>query len=534
VNPKKTGTVVGARILENSVNYYWRELKVKEEMEGELMDAVLAGNGWHKCGIGYKTIGSGETLKIEQENLYSNRISWRDMIWNIGSMNPPRDCIWMAQRIIRPTYMVKNKYGAKAAGLKGGPHPSVEDKRYKDLIYKDDLNYSVVYEIWDAEERQILTMADGYDKWLKPPMEWEEYMDEFPFNRLYFSLVPDEPWAMPDILPWEPQILESIKLLAMLLNHVKRWNRMLLGRKGAVDKSNLDKMMRGVDGAYIEVNTASKPIGEIVQPLAYAQFQPEVYNLLNILDALKKNINGQPAFARGAPERTQTRTLGELQRMEAGARGRENKKLDRLETHIENIARHMIAYMKSNFDLPKTVQITGEMPENIIKAFGDKYDPVSQSITFTKEDIQGEYDVEVKAGSTLPMDKQTRLSLLEKVLGYAAKLMTVPMLPPFVEQIIVEMLRDIDIKSLEKAFEMQRQAAARRALGQSKKEMIDMEKTKAEADKRNAQAAQIRTETTIQGAEALMQGAQAGALPEIIEFGRVTGQFPMDDEGGAA
>lgn len=523
VNPKRDGSILGAYILESAVNYYLRELDTKDEVEKEIVDTLLTGDAFHKVGKNIKTIGTGETLKLVSEKLYSVRVSWKDIAFNIGTREIGKDSVWMAQRIVRPTYEVKEMFPGND-DLHGGPHPSLTKSEVESAQFKGDLNYTVIWEIHDIKTRKIYTVAEGYTKkFLKKPAAWPDYMDEFPFLNLWFNLVPDEPYHMSDIKPWEPQVLEKIKLVAMILNHVKRWSRQLLVKEGSIGNSQLTKLEQGIDGAMIM--TKANP-AEVAMVLQYAPMPPEIFTLIQILDQISKETNGQPAVDRGAPEATKTRTLGELEFIKAGAKGRTDRKIQRIERHMEKIARHLIAHMKSDFDVEQAVKITGEPPDAVLEAFGERYDPVSNSVTFTKEDITGEYDVEVRAGSTLALNKENRTQVLSSILEKAGQLAALPSIPPFIEAIISELLRDFDIQSLEMAFRQQQEQAQMNMGKDTALQQLDAKKTNAEAEKRTAQAEQIRAETATMAADALMNAAKDGVLPEAIELGRGLGQLP--------
>lgn len=523
VNPKKKGTILGSYILESAVNYYFRELNTKEEVEKEIVDSLLTGDGFHKVGKNVKTVGTAETLKLADEQIYSVRVSWKDIVFNIGTREIAKDSVWMAQRIVRPTYEVKEMFPGND-DLVGGPHPSLTKGEIESAQFKGDLNFSTLWEIHDVKTRKIYLVAEGYyKKFLKKPSKWPDYMDEFPFQNLWFNLVPDEPYHMSDIKPWEPQILEKIKLVAMLLNHVKRWSRQLLVKEGAIANSQLTKLEQGIDGAMIM--TKANP-AECAQVLQYAPMPPEVFTCIQILDQISKEVNGQPSVDRGAPEATKSRTLGELEYIKAGAKGRTDRKIQRIEKHMENIARHLIMHMKADFDVEQAVKITGEPPDVVLKAFGDRYDPVSNTVTFTKDDITGEYDVEVKAGSTLALDKATRTQVLGMILEKAGQLAALPSIPPFLEAVITELLRDFDVVQLEAAFAAQQEQAQMAAGKETAMQAVEVEKTRAEADKRTAQAEQIRAETAQAGASSLLNAAKEGVLPEAIELGRGLGQLP--------
>ena len=91
VNPK-SGTVTGAKLWEVTLNYEWRELRTKEQIELEIIEKDLVGYAFHKVGHTVNSEGSGEQTKIISEKLYSTRVDWRDVFWNVGSRRPPYDC----------------------------------------------------------------------------------------------------------------------------------------------------------------------------------------------------------------------------------------------------------------------------------------------------------------------------------------------------------------------------------------------------------------------------------------------------------
>ncbi len=164
----------------------------------------------------------------------------------------------------------------------------------------------------------------------------------------------------------------------------------------------------------------------------------------------------------------------------------------------------MIAEMKNQFHVPVMAKITGKEPMEILKAFEaqGKFNPVTQTITFSAEDIKGEYDVKVKAGSTLPLDKMTRDKVLDQVLQIGAQMASVPSLPPFMSEIMKERLKDYDMPQLTKAFNDQAEAQAAQQQEAAANEDVNTEKTRAEAAKRTAQTKQIEVDTLIKGIQA--------------------------------
>lgn len=512
VNAKKDATILSSYVLEAGLNHLWTELKLKDDVELEITDGLFVGHAWNKVGNSTKTSGSGDLLQLNRDSLYANRVSWRDMYMNVGCKNPPKDNIWLAHRIYRPTEDVKKDYPNVAKRITGSSYPSVDIKYMKNILFKEDFNYTAIYEVWDAHERKIYTLADEVnDRWLEDPRPWPEYLKEFPFQFLSFHNIPDEPYPQSDVAPWEPQVKEKIKLFTMMLNFAKRWNRQMLMKKGTMGLQEIDKFEKGIEGSVLMAST-SGDIQAATKMLDWGSMPPDFFMLVDRLDALIDRIRGQSQFQQGGVTKTATRTSSELELIKGGADARSDRKQDRIETHCENIARQLLMQMKNNFDVPYIAKITGKEPPEIIQAFKDQgiYDPASQTIKFKKEDIQGDFDVSVKAGSTLPLDKGTRDKILNNVYQMSIPLAQAPSVPPFIAEIIKELLKDYEIKGLEVAFDEQQKAADQQQESQQQQSDINDQKTMAETAKRNAQAQNVQIDTMIKGVQA--QGKATGIL----------------------
>lgn len=494
VNPKKSGSIAGAAIWEAWMNYQWREMKTKEEIELEIKDCELVGFGWHKTGMAIESEGTGETLKIMKQDMYSSRLSWRDVYFNLNSVRPPYDCQWMAQRIIRPLEDIKAKY-PNAKNMRGTCHPYVKEDDFKAAKFQDDILLGVMYEVWDARTKQIRLLGEGIeDQYLEDPKPWPDYLDEFPFLMYWNFAIPDKPRPMSSIAPWEEQAKEEIILMAQGVNHIKRWNRQAFVKQGAMTPEGMDKFERGDDGAILEVG--GQTLGDILKMVDFGQLPTDFYLMMDRISQVIRRMNGNPEVNQGGTTKTQSRTKYELQAIQGGAQDRTNRKIDRLETHLENIARHMMAHMKAHFNLEQVVQITGDTPEQVIQAFPEnKFNPETGTLTFTPEDIQGEYDVEVKAGSTLSMDKETRRRIYETILQTIGPVVSRGPVGPFMKELVVGILDDYDVKKLEVAFQQEQDQAAQAAEQAAQAQKLEQAKVYSETEKRIAQAGETDAKT---------------------------------------
>lgn len=512
VNAKKDATILSSYLFEAGINHLWKELKLKDDIELEITDALIVGHAWHKVGNNTKTAGTGENLQIVEDNIYANRVSWQDMLMNVGCKRPTRDNMWIAQRIYKPTDQVKEQYGRAAKSLNGSTYPTLDQKFMKSISYKEDFNYSAIYEVHDMQNRMIYTLCDElHDKFLEDPKPWPDWLKEYQYQFLSFHEIPDEPYPQSDVAAWEPQVKEKIKLFTMMLNFAKRWNRQMVIRTGAMGLQELDKFEKGVEGAILQAK-ASGDLQSAFKMLDWGSMPPDFFMLLDRLDALIDRIRGQSQFMQGGVTKTSTRTEGELQLIKGGADARTDRKQNRIETHCENIARHLMMQMKNNFDVDYIANITGNEPQEILQALAQqgKYDASSRTFKFNKEDISGEFDVSIKMGSTLSLDKPNRDKVLAEVFQMSVPLASAPSVPPFMAEVIKEILKDHDIKGLEVAFTQQQQDVAQQQQAQQEQSQIESDKVKAETAKRSAQAQQIQLKTLIDGVQAT--GKATGVL----------------------
>lgn len=509
----KAGTVKGAALWEVILNYYWRELKNKEELEYEIIDKDLVGFGWHKVGYTANSVGTGEKLKLDSETLFSSYLRWKDVLWNIGAERVPSECSWMAQKIVRPLNWIKKRYPL-AKTMEGVKHPDITDDQYGKTSFKDDIKVGVIWEIWDADKKQVLLIAEGVkDKYLEEPKPWPAYIDEFPFLMYWDFVTPGSNRPTSAIAPIMPQILELMILMGQAMNHAKRWNRQLFIKGGTIDDVALDKYERGDDGAVITVNSNLDDAS--FQFADFGQLPTDFYMLMDRIQAIIRRIGGQPEFAQGGVTKTGTRTVGELNMIEQGTKNRQGRKVDRLETHCENIARHMMAHLKANFDFGSFVKITGEPPEAIMEALKDNIDPATGRVTFTSEEIEGEYDVDVKSGSTLPLNKETKAQIYEIVLQSVAQVASRGAMSPFLFAVIKGILDGYDMKDLEEAFQAEVMQMQKQQQEQAGQQSVEEQKVGAEAMKRQAQAQQITVDTQIQAQEAAIGPLGRAAMERL-------------------
>lgn len=489
INPRRTDSLMAAKIQQEVMNHKWRAKKMKREMKRSIVQALIVGHSWVKSGYTTKTVtveGSDKNTKagapalevderITNEDVFSYNLGWEDVLFSKDAKFANEDAHWMAYRFIRPTEAIKaSRRYQNVKDLK--PNFSVMGSKDFDNLKEGDMGMTVGWEIWDKDSGAKYAIAEGHGEFIQEKIDWPYPFDDFPVSMLAYTEDPLCPYPLSSIGPWEKQILEKIKIRAMEINHIKRWNRQGFIRKGVLPKQERDKYLENIDGTLLEAKSANLP-ADILFP-TYPNFQPDAYAVEDRIDQDMQNTNSQPAVRRGASTQTKSRTLGELESLDTYATVQSNERQDITEDFCEDIAGKQLALMREFFDIDQVAEISDETPEDVRKAyevyFKDKDRYFGNSFLYNKRDLQGDTTLEIKAGSTLPMDRKTRQQVLSALITSAGQY--VP--PQVLTAMVKEYVMDFDIKSIEKAFD---DVEAEEKIKRVVKETLDAEREKVRA-----------------------------------------------------
>ncbi len=420
VGPGGTDNALSARVQERSVNGYWREFNLKHEVKRCIVDALLSPWGWLKVGYSaefgkYEHKDGDPALHpsefIRSEEIYCVRESYKRIVYDPDSINAPFDCRFIAHKLIVPLDAVKASVVYKnTADLKAsfvGRYPGDDKKLNRPAEgLTDETEFVILWEIWDRDMGEVLTLPpEGTDKFIGEK-DWPKKLTEYPFVGLTFDINPDANYPQNAISIWEPQLWEKIHLRSMQIDHLKRFGRQLAAQKGSLDKSEVAKLIKGLPGIIYFNQAKGAPV-----PLQYPPIQPDMYAVANAVDVDKDNLSGQGNVVRGAAQKTQSRTLGELDKLMMASQNRNSEPQDLVEDFCARVARLIISNQKAHSSIEKLIDFSGEKDEKILEAFKGRID-AKGFLKFTKKDIQGDTDITVKCGSTLPMNKENRLQTM--------------------------------------------------------------------------------------------------------------------------
>jgi hypothetical protein len=513
ITPKQESSILSAKIREMAINYIWRQKRMKRESKKNIWDGKLVGHSWFKTGYTGKFMpiedGNGHISEyVENEDFFGYRVSWKDISFNPEAIDPPHDCRWIAHRFFRPLADVQaNERYSHTKELLGSPLIPDDHPQRRTGVGSDgsETLWVKMYEVWDIVNKQVFVVAEGLDRYLEKPKKWRYKMRGFPFSFLSFNPVNDEPYPVPDVYQFETQILELMKIRAMQLDHLKRFNRQMEAEKGALDDEAKVNLSQGRTGAVIEVNQIGK-----LQPISYPSIQTDIYAIEERVKEDLINVSGQSPMERGGAQKTTTRTIGELLEIQKGAKNRRSEQVDTMEDFLEDCARNLISLLMQYADTPFYIKLTGKESQELLQMLANRPSATKrgavttqEGFTFTKEDIQGEYDIDVKVGSTVPLDRENKINLLISILDLIPKLGAIPG-GPVIGTLALEIASELDMPSIERAIQQEIQL---------------QQKMKAEAEAKQQEAQRI--EAAKFGVEKQLdadkiQSSQTGDLLKVL------------------
>lgn len=425
--PKNDTKIFAAKLKEIAVNDIWHRKKFKREIKKVIQDGKIVGHGWLK--IGYKAdiglIEENDTNLefVTNEDYFLYRVNWRHVIFSDESVDVPYDTAWVAHKFYVPLEEAQNNsnYGENRrnlVGVKLAGNEELSKQNYSNEFTVSDVEYAELYEVWDKKSQKVLILSTNNKVGILQERAWPySKMSGFPFLFLNLSAVNDMPYGISDVGMGEAHVLLKTKLRTAFTEHVKRGNRMLLTKTNNFSPEAKDAYRSGDDSALIEVEDPNA-----VTKMPYAEFAPDVYALESRLDDDLTQIWGQKPSDRAGQARTQTRTKFELQNQNAGTIERRSEQIALIQDMVEEAAEKFSCLLEQYATEPFYVKLTGYSPEQVTEMLAQRPSASqpgavteSYGFTLTGEDIKGPVDVKVKEGSAIPLDRQSKIQLLERL-----------------------------------------------------------------------------------------------------------------------
>ena len=439
-----------AIFVEAVINHLWRHHDFRAPFRRSVKDFLIFGHGWIK--VGWKFVEQEQMVTdVEREALVNQSILEADMFAmeqpefagdlpndeeiaaNVPStimrvvedqpfvervspfdvyVDPQATCMedikWIAQKIVRPLEMAKADKRYKPSARKRLNSSSMHDMYGESSYSEDKAEYVddqvVIWEYYDCINNTVCVYADNGNEFLVDPIAMP-YAYGQPFVMIRNYDVPDHFYPMGDLESIESLQLELDKTRSQLMNDRKRYARKYLYHERSFGPEGREALESDEDGRLVPVVDENKPLTEVVMPMPQIPVSPEIYNYSNIIENDINTVSGISEYARGAmPEIRRTATEASIIADAQNARAAD--KLAIIEISISHVARRVLQLLQQF--------MTGEQVARMNMRGGE-----TLWIPYSREEIVGEYDFSVQAGSTQPMNetirKQQAISLMNAV-----------------------------------------------------------------------------------------------------------------------
>jgi hypothetical protein len=442
VNARRPDDAPKAIITEAVINYWWKHYKIRPEFRRAVKDFLIVGHGWLKCGYRYveedgisqegdysdANVEGNEvtpSIVVVEDRPFVERVSPFDVYVDPDATSM-QDALWIAHRIRRSLKDVKSdKRYSRAAreNINATSWGRYTDDPAKRKVQDTEEGYVEVWEYYDIAKKTMCVFTEGSEQFLVKPMEMP-YAFGHPFVMIRNYDIPDYFYPMGDLEAIEPLQRELNATRTQMMNHRKRYSRKYLFKESAFDADGRDALESDYDNVLVPVS-GDENLNNVVVPFPAVVTPPEFYRQSDIIEGDIQTVSGVSEYQRGGvPEIRRTATEAAIVQDAANARAAD--KLATIEGAIAEVAFRLVA-LAEQF-------MTGEQVARIVGKDGEPL-----WVTFDSDYISGEFDFDVEAGSTAPVNesfrRQMALQMVDAMSPFAgAGLINMPALAAHVLQ----------------------------------------------------------------------------------------------------
>lgn len=442
VNARRPADAPKAIITEAVINYWWKHYKVRPEFRRAVKDFLIVGHGWLKCGYRYveeesiseegdqsdANVEGNEvtpTIVVVEDRPFVERVSPFDVYVDPDATSM-QDAQWIAHRIRRSLKDIKSdKRYSRAAreNINATSWGRYSEDPAKRKVQDTEEGYVEVWEYYDIAKKTMCVFAEGSEQFLVKPIDMP-YAFGHPFVMIRNYDIPDYFYPMGDLEAIEPLQRELNATRTQMMNHRKRYSRKYLFKESAFDADGRDALESDYDNVLVPVS-GDENLNNVVVPFPAVVTPPEFYRQSDIIEGDIQTVSGVSEYQRGGvPEIRRTATEAAIVQDAANARAAD--KLATIEGAIAEVAFRLVA-LAQQF-------MTGEQVARVVGKDGEP-----TWVTFEPDYIAGEFDFDVEAGSTAPVNesfrRQMALQMVDAMSPFAgAGLVNMPALAAHVLQ----------------------------------------------------------------------------------------------------
>ena len=218
----------------------------------------------------------------------------------------------------------------------------------------------------------------------------------------------------------------------------KQFVRKFIAREAALSSRAREALASEIDGDVAFVTDDDRPLSDVIIPAPSLSFDPNLFNAHSqqiVTDV--QMVTGLSDYQFGQMPDTR-RLATEAMAVEGATNARSSFKLSRIERLLADVGRYLLQVMQSFMEGPRVARVAGPGGEMLFQ-----YGP---------EDIKGEFDLQVEAGSTQPKNDMIRRQEAITLFNTLAPFMGTLINPPELIRYLLQ--QGYDIKNVER-FMMQ-------------------------------------------------------------------------------
>jgi hypothetical protein len=328
---------------------------------------------------------------VANEKFVSRRRAPGSMIFDMEAESCFEDGRYIIEEINMPLQDVKNdKKYKNTTGLAPSYQLKSDKPKLSDSseeLPTDDIDRVTLYEIYDIEHDELITMGKGNDKLLRKD-SMPSGIDGHPYSFLVFNDIPDEIYPLSDVRVLKsPQECYN-KATGMIFEHAGKGARKYGYTPNAFagdGDEELEKAKSSEDGTWFQVREL--PLAKGIEQLPMATNDPSIDKMAAMSLGNFREAGGSTEQDRGVVERR--KTAFEASKM---TQANDIKKQDRkslVEDFAADVGSKLLQSMQANMTIEDAVEISGPTGAKEWK-------------TVSRQNIKGQMTVTVEVGSSTP------------------------------------------------------------------------------------------------------------------------------------
>jgi hypothetical protein len=386
IEPEDASAIEPAPLLERVLNREIPKFKVRRQVKLTTLDYVWFGMGITYCGYDYE-VKNNEIVKDQPSILHTPlKEFYIDPETRIEDINSAE---YMIRKIIKPTKKLKEDERYRHRKQFKADHVLDEDIT-KNLLSKDDIGRTTLYEIWSLDDgcAYAMTRDSDYIHREIPNL----FGDSYPFLLMRNYEMPDELYPFGDIkILYEPQIILN-RIFSLLIAHAKSAETIYVRNPDILPDEEARKLKNAKDREVLSVTSGADPTKALV-PVENANLSPDVMNAFKIISDVITKLSRQSEYRQSSMP-TEQRKATEAMLVEQGSEMSSNTKREDIEELYEEIARKIFVMIRAKYDNTRSILY--------------KEDGKWITANYNKDAFPGEYSFRIEAGSTGPTNSYVR------------------------------------------------------------------------------------------------------------------------------